>query len=118
MAMGPLPGVGGTLFSSAAPGGGATGSPFPTGGKGGSAQHLSSPHSGMKSTLHPGDTLSRSMGQYGKGHAFGGLTGAKPLKQIRGGLGQMRKIRGGLGPTKMGGPGGPGDYSMKSGDTE
>jgi hypothetical protein len=115
MAISPLPGVGGTLFSSAAPGGGATASPFPTGGKGGSAQHLSSPHSGMKSTLHPGDTLSRSMGQYGKGHSF---AGPSPLKQIRGGTGQMRRIRGGLGAGKMGMPGPSGDYSMKSGDTE
>jgi hypothetical protein len=122
MAMTPLPSIGGTLFAGGGSGGGATASPFPTGGKGGQAQHLGSPHSGLKSTLHAGDPMSRAMGQYGKGHSFtsalAGASSPSPLKQIRGGTGQMRRIRGGLGPGKMGQPGGTGDYSMKSGDTE
>jgi hypothetical protein len=109
-------GVGGMLFG----GGGGAGSAAPVqvgGGKNAQAQNLGSPHSGLKSTVTKGDPLSRSMGQYGKGHSF--TAGASPLKQIRGGLGQMRRIRGGLGPGKMGeaGPSNQ-DYSMKNADTE
>jgi hypothetical protein len=112
--------VGGTLF---APGGGLGGSggsgvATPSLGKNSKQQNLGSPHSGQKSTLASGDTMSRSMGQYGKGHSFSGLAGGNPLKQIRGGMGGMRRIRGGLGPGKAGQPGSSKDYSMTSPDSE
>jgi hypothetical protein len=113
---GPAAGVGGMLFGA---GGGDAGtdptSPVQVGGgKNATAQNLLSPHSGARSSLSKGEPLSRSMGQYGKGHSF-----ASPLKSIRGGTGQMRRIRGGLGPGKLGtaGPSGQ-DYSMKDGDPE
>lgn len=32
------------------------------------AERLPGPHSGVKTTVAPGDPLSRSMGHYGKGH--------------------------------------------------
>jgi hypothetical protein len=97
------------LFGSG--GGSANAAPVPVGGgKNAIAQHMPSVHTSMKNTVTSGDPLSRSMGHYGKQ--------SSPLKMIRGGSGQMRKIRGGLGPTKMGGPGGATDYSMKSGDIE
>lgn len=120
MAMLPM-GVGGMLFG----GGGGSAGAEPVhvgGGKNAKAQNLGSPHSGLKNTVTKGDPMSRAMGHYGKGHAFGapsgGLSGASPLKQIRGGTGQMRRIRGGLGPGKMGTAGPSGDYSMKNADTE
>ena len=118
MAVVPMPtGVGGMLFGGG--GGDAGASPVHVGGgKNATAQNLGSPHSGLKSTVAKGDPLSRAMGQYGKGHSFSGLSGASPLKQIRGGTGQMRRIRGGIGPGKMGQPGPVGDYSMKNADTE
>jgi hypothetical protein len=112
------------LFGGGGAGAGPAATPFsapggvkqPSMGKNSVQQNLHSPHMNMKSTITKGDTLSRSMGQYGK--AAGGISGASPLKMIRGGTGQMKRIRGGLGPGKMGTPGGAGDYSMKSGDTE
>lgn len=112
--------VGGTLF---APGGGMGGSggdvATPSLGKNSKQQNLSSPHSGLRSTITKGDPVSRSMSQYGKGHSFAsGLAGGNPLKQIRGGMGGMRRIRGGLGPGKQGQPGSSKDYSMTSPDTE
>lgn len=107
-------GVGGMLFGGG--GGNADAQPVQVGGgKNATAQDLGSPHSGQKATLAGGEPLSRSMGQYGKGHSF---TAPTPLKQIRGGTGQMRRIRGGLGPSKMGQAGPSNDYSMTSGDTE
>ncbi len=130
MAMIPLGGVGGTLFAGGG-GGGGTGTPSPLTAPGGIhapgqgknsvQQNLSSPHSGLRQTITPGEPMSRAMGQYGKGHSFnlaGSTFGASPLSKIRGGIGQMRRIRGGLGPGKFGQPGGKGDYSMKSGDAE
>jgi hypothetical protein len=115
--MTPLPGMG--AFGS--PGGGAgVAGPDPTSpvapslGKNSKQQNLMSPHSGVRSTLAKGEPLSRAMNQYGKGHSF-----TPPLKQIRGGLGQMHRIRGGLGPGKMGEAGASDkDYSMTSADTE
>ena len=130
MAIGPMPGVGGMLFGCGGAGAGPAATPFsapggvkqPSMGKNSVQQNLHSPHAGMKSTITKGDTLSRSMGNYGKSSGSPGLAGisssANPLKMIRGGTGQMRRIRGGLGPGKMGMPGPAGDYSMKSGDTE
>jgi hypothetical protein len=105
-------GVGGTLF---APGGGAAGADVstPSLGKNSKQQNLSSPHSGQRSTITKGDPMSRSMGQYGKGHSF-----ASPLSMIRGGAGGMKRIRGGLGPGKQGQPGASADYSMTSPDSE
>jgi hypothetical protein len=115
MAITPLP-VGGTLFGGG--GGMANASPVNVGGgKNATAQNLGSPHAGVKSSLASGDPLSRSMGQYGKGHSFG-LAGGQPLSKVRGGLGQMRRIRGGLGPGKTGQAGPANDYSMISPDTE
>lgn len=124
MAIGPMSGVGGMLFGGGGAGAGPAATPFsapggvkqPSMGKNSTQQNLHSPHAGMKSTITKGDTLSRSMGQYGK--SAGGISGASPLKMIRGGSGQMRRIRGGLGPGKMGMPGPAGDYSMKNADTE
>jgi len=108
-----MPGMG-PLF---APGGGAAFDNAPSNpslGKNSKQQNLGSPHTGTRSTLAKSDPVSRSMNQYGKGHSF-----SAPLKQIRGGTGQMRRIRGGLGPGKMGeaGPSGK-DYSMTNADTE
>lgn len=110
--IGSMPGIGGELFG----GGGGNPSAAPVqvgGGKNAVAQHLGSPHSGVKNTVTSGDPFSRSMGQYSKGHSF-----TSPLKQIRGGMGGMHRIRGGLGPGKAGQPGGATDYSMKTADTE
>jgi hypothetical protein len=104
----------------------------PSGGKNAVSQNLDSPHSGLRSTITKGDTLSRMTGNYGKGHnALGGMGGhskapnapsarqANPaLSQLRGGLGQMRRIRGGLGPGKVGQAGPSNDYSMSSPDAE
>jgi hypothetical protein len=132
MAMTPLPtGVGGTLFAAGGGQGGPAASPFsspggvkaPGHGKNSVQQNLSSPHSGLKNTIVPGDPMSRAMGQYGKGHSLFGadLPSGSPggsLRSIRGGTGQMRRIRGGLGPGKVGQAGGSSDYSMQSGDTE
>jgi hypothetical protein len=86
-------------------------------GKNSTQQNLHSPHAGIKSTITQGDPFSRTMGHYGKNYGSG-ISGASPLKMIRGGTGQMRRIRGGLGPGKMGTPGPAGDYSMKNPDTE
>lgn len=142
MAMVPLPGVGGALFS-----GGSTGVPQGSvsagsqspgqashldGGKNSVSQNLNSPHSGLRSTITKGDPLSRLTNNYGKGHSFDSLTGGHSknpnaqsvgqvnpaLHQIRGGLGQMRRIRGGLGPGKVGQPGTSKDYSMSNPDAE
>ena len=92
MAIG-LPSVGGMLFGEG--GGDADAEPVEVGGgKSAKKQDLGSPHSGQKATLSGGEPLSRSMGNYGKGHSFSG-----GLSQIRGGKGAMRRtpIRGGLG---------------------
>lgn len=142
MAMVPLPGVGGALFS-----GGSTGVPQGSvsagsqspgqashlgGGKNAFSQNLGSPHSGMRSTITKGDPLSRMTNNYGKGHSFDSLSGGHSknpnaqsasqinpsLHQIRGGLGQMRRIRGGLGPGKVGQPGTSQNYSMNNPDAE
>jgi hypothetical protein len=79
-------------------------------GKPGKMQRLTFP--GQKNTITPGDTLSRSMGQYGKGHS---LLGAQPaanaapvshagMNEIRGGSGGIKKRprQGGIGPGPMG----------------
>ncbi|HEY1491980.1 MAG TPA: hypothetical protein VGF35_05095 [Steroidobacteraceae bacterium] len=131
MAITPMPGVGGTMFGG---GGGAGGMPSPqmpggvagpAGGKSNTIQNLASPHSGLRSTITPGDSSSRMMGQYGKGHSFGALPGMggaskapSGLGQLRGGGGAMkRNVRmGGLGPGKMSTPGTAQDYSMSSPD--
>lgn len=147
MAMSPLPGVGGALFSggsSGVPQGSVSaGSQTPGqathlgGGKNAFSQNLNSPHSGMRSTITKGDPLSRMTNNYGKGHSFDSLTGGHSknpnaqgqassvgqtnpaLHQLRGGLGQMRRIRGGLGPGKVGQPGTSNqDYSMSNPDQE
>jgi hypothetical protein len=138
MAGAPLPaGPGGTLFAGGGgAGGSATGDPFgapggtkmPSLGKNSVQQNLSSPHSGLRSTITSGDPMSRMMGQYGKGHSFASLLGGTPGKSaaggksgegmIRGGAGQMRRISGGLGPGKAGQPGQDTDYSMTSPDQE
>src|ERR1700748_192 len=76
----------------------------PSLGKNSRQQNRGSPHSGIRSSLAKGEHTSRAMSQYGKGHSFAGPA-ASPLKQIRGGTGQMRRIRGGLGPGKTGTPG-------------
>ena len=133
MAITPLP-VGGTLFA----GGGGASAPEPVakpeynqvpgashgpmGGKHSVSENLFSPHSGMRSSTTRGDLMSRAMNHYGKtGGPLAGLAGATtphPLKQLRGGIGNMRRIRGGLGPEKTGMPGSNSDYSLTSPDTE
>jgi hypothetical protein len=123
-------GVGHNSLGGVVGGSGATKGPM--GGKNSHQQDLISPHAGNRSTLTAGAPLSRSMGQYGKGHdgtaaLLGGSAGLPSsgsntgLHQIRGGTGQMRRIRGGLGPGKTGQAGTSpkgGGYSMNNFDTE
>jgi len=126
----PLPGVGGALFSGGSTGipqgGPSQGSTSPGGthsfggGRNSVMQNLGSPHSGLRSTITSGDSLSRLGNNYGKGHSMS-LTGGHskdPNAALRGGTGQMRRIRGGLGPGKVGQAGTSQDYSMSSPDTE
>lgn len=110
------PGTGGTIFAG-------------SDGKGSHQQALGGVHSGVKSAITGGAPLSRSMGQYGKGHSYlpgmeGGVT-ADPtqhagVKQIRDGGGGIRRNprKGGLGPGPMSAAGGAGDYSMTNTDLE
>jgi len=111
-------GVGGALFSG--------------GGKGSMQQSHGSPHAGSMAVHTPGDPLSRSMGQYKKGHSFTDPSAsaqaliaqpkpAMPIgKEIRGGAGTIRPGAkfGGIGPGPMASVGGDDNYSMKSADTE
>jgi hypothetical protein len=103
--MATFPAVGGMLFGDGA--GDAGAEPVDVGGgKAAKKQDLQSPHSGLKATLSPGEPLSRSTGNYGKGHSFSG-----GLSQIRGGKGNIRRnpTHGGLGM----GSKGVADYSAK-----
>ena len=93
-------------------------------GKNSQQQNLGSPHSGTMSTLTTGDTLSRMMGQYKKGHSFA-APGPKASKvPMRGGAGGIRRnpTKGGIGPGKMGttGPasGSSTDYPSMTSETE
>lgn len=98
------------------------------------AQNLMSPHAGIKATITPGDTMSRAMGQYGKGHSFAaptptamsigppGMPGgvgpkSDPGPHIRDGKGGIRKNArsGGIGPGPNGSYGSSRAYG-KSGD--
>lgn len=74
-------------------------------------QNLGSPHSGMRTAITPGDTLARSMGNYGKAPPALNAGGAPSVDLapkmkdaaagIRGGTGMMRKrvSKGGFGGT-------------------
>jgi|SRR6187402_3358474 hypothetical protein len=101
-----FPAVGGMLFGDG--GGDAGAEPVDVGGgKNAKKQEFGSPHSGMKSTLSAGEPLSRSLGNYKKGHSVSG-----GLSQIRGGKGTMRRT-----PTKGGmnfGAKGAADYTQKT----
>lgn len=99
-------GVGGMLFGMG--GGGGAETTHVGGGKNAKHQQLSTPHTGLKNTMTPGDPLHRAMGHYGKRGP------GNPLSQIRGGGGGIRRARGGLGPGKKGVAGPSGDYSMKN----
>jgi hypothetical protein len=110
-------GVGGTLFAK-------------EDGKGSKKEVL--PHPGARTSLTPGNSLSRMMNQYGKGHSFlpggaqpVGAAGADPQNHagvlpIRGQKGGIKRNprRGGLGPGFESAPGTDQDYSMKSEDLE
>ena len=68
-------------------------------------QNLFSPHSGIMSTITPGNTMSRSMGQYGKGHGDPILSAptaaTNPLKDGGGGI-KTNPREGGLGAGPQG----------------
>lgn len=86
-------------------------------------QNLGGLHSGIKSSITAGDTMSRSMGQYGKGHDFmapatmAGLpssdpTGGKmgpPVRDSKGGIKSNPKL-GALGAGPNGNYGSQGGY--------
>ncbi len=124
-------GKGGSGFDGAT---GGSGVAVGFGGKGSRTQDLGSPHSGMKTSLTPGDALTRSMGVYKKGASYlppeFGPVGQPPsphpashptVSMIRGGSGRMkRNVRpsgGSLGTTQTGGA--PSSSGMDvSGDQE
>ena len=88
-------------------------------------QNLPGLHSGVKATLIPGDTMSRSMGQYGKGHSMAAQTAALPdmaphevaTVPVRDGKGGIKKNpkEGEMGPGPNDGYGTQGGYGV-SGD--
>lgn len=75
-------------------------------------QDLGSPHSGMKSSVTPGDPMSRVMGQLGKGHSFAPPAPMRTTTMV------PHPRKGGLGPGAQGTDMSSGDYQMVSPDTE
>lgn len=84
------------------------------------AERLPSLHSGVKSTVMPGDVMSREMGQYGKGHDFAAAAAAglptatpgQPPALVRGGAGGIKAEPkfGSMGPGKYDAYGSQGGY--------